>query len=90
MSYGLQVRDGSGNVILTITDRITRFIAQYSVFVSPSSTTTISVSNITADGTWFAYYLNTSISCSINNGSVSCSNTSKTTGITFTLLIFRC
>jgi hypothetical protein len=90
MSYGLQVRDGAGNVILTITDRLTRFIAQYSVSVSASSTTNVSIPDITADGTWFVYYLDRSASCSINNGSVSCFNTSTTTAITFNLLVFRC
>ena len=90
MSYGLQVRDASNNIILNTTDRITRFIAQYSVSVSAASTTNVSVADITADGTWFVYYLNRSASCSINSGSVSCYNTSTTTAITFNLLIFRC
>lgn len=89
MSQGLQVRDASGTVILTITDRLTRFIAQYSVFVGASSTTNVGVGGITGDGTWFIYYLFNGVSCSINNGFVSCFNTSNT-GVTFNLLVFRC
>lgn len=90
MSYGLQVRDGANNIILTITDRLTRFITQFTVSVGAKSSVTIGVSGITPDGTWFAYYFDPFAGVTINNGSVTVYNGEPRSSITVTVFIFRC
>jgi hypothetical protein len=53
MPYGLKVFDSTGNnVRLDTTDRIIRFVAFYTGTTAANSTTTISVSGMTNDGTW--------------------------------------
>jgi len=88
MSYGLQVRDGANNIILTITDRLTRFIAEYIVTVPTRSTITVSIPGITPDGTWFVYYIEPQIGLQISTGFVTLNNPFSST--TTRLLVFRC
>ena len=52
MAYGLNVWDASGNVRLDTSDREFRYVAFYTGSVSASSSTNVSVSGLTNDGTW--------------------------------------
>jgi len=52
MAYGLNVWDASGNVRLDTTDREVRFVALYTGTTAGNSTTTITVSGMSNDGTW--------------------------------------
>jgi hypothetical protein len=77
MSQGLQVWDGSGNQILTVTDRITRFIQSTAVFVNyqvNNGTVVIPVAGLVLDGTWFVYASTgdsiASFTCTVSTGSV--------------------
>ena len=52
MSYGLQVFDASGGVVLDVSDRLTRFYADYSVSITPGQPVYIPVPGMVDDGTW--------------------------------------
>lgn len=58
MTQGLQVFDAAGNIVLDVTDRLTRFIVSGSYQApagSPSFPTVfVSVSGMINDGTWIA------------------------------------
>jgi hypothetical protein len=68
MPQGLEVYNASGAVSLSFTDRITRFVAQYSVTATSGSFVDITAP-CTTDGTWasFASELDT-FSCQVSNG----------------------
>ena len=51
MAYGLKVYDASFNIRLDTTDREFRYVAFYTGSVSASSSTNVSVSGLTNDGT---------------------------------------
>ena len=58
MSYGLRVWDASGNIIVDITDRITKLVSTHSfskLLVTEVSLVThdVSVPGILANGSWF-------------------------------------
>ena len=58
MSHGLRVWDASGNIIVDITDRITKLVSTHSFsksLVTNDSLVThdVSVPGILADGSWF-------------------------------------
>lgn len=53
MSHGIRVWDANGIQLLTITDRITRFIQSTVVFVT--GTHVVSVPGLVLDGSWFVY-----------------------------------
>ena len=58
MSYGLRVWNASGNIIVDITDRITKLVSTHSFsksLVTNDSLVThdVSVPGILADGSWF-------------------------------------
>lgn len=54
MTYGLRVWDGTGGLMLDVTDRITRFVGTYSFYIAPFQTSVdISVPGASPD-TWFA------------------------------------
>lgn len=90
MSFGLRVWDGAGNQILNIVDRLTRFISQFNLSIGANSSVTVSVPGITADGTWFVYYVEPFAGATINNGSVTVNNGLATSSISVVLLVFRC
>jgi len=90
MSFGFQTRDASGNPLLTITDRITRFIASYTFSISAGQTINTSVTGMSQDGTWFLVCqptnVLTALTYSIQNGFFSVNSPSSTT---VTALVFR-
>lgn len=60
MPYGVRIWDGSSNLILDTTDRITRFVTSITPgTIAPTTTVTYSVPGIVDDGTWFLVVLNT-------------------------------
>lgn len=52
MAYGLQTYFADGSPQLTITDRVTRFIQENSVYLGQRSGANIYVSGMANDGTW--------------------------------------
>jgi hypothetical protein len=55
--YGIEVFDGSGTVMTTITDRLTKVFGVYSVTITSSTTTNpiiISAPGVDASGSYFA------------------------------------
>lgn len=91
MSYGLQVWNSSGQLILDVSDRLSRFIQSVTVTLAKGASTTVPVAGYTTDGTWFvyatAYHYLTIVE--VNNG-IYIKNSSPTTlTITTTLYIFR-
>lgn len=76
MTQGLRVFDASGAQLLTVTDRITRFIQSTAVFLNyqGQSTVNIPISGLVLDGTWFVYASTgdslASFTCTVNTGSV--------------------
>jgi len=69
MAYGLKVYDASGNVRLDTTDREFRYVADYSGNLAAGTTTNITVTGLSNDGTWgvneqgnFSWHLDISIS----------------------------
>lgn len=90
MSHGLRVWDASGSQILTITDRITRFISSSVVFVG--GTVNIPVPGLVLDGTWFVYASTSNsianFTCTVNVGSVTLQQIGSYQG-TVNLLVFR-
>lgn len=52
MSYGLQVFDANGGVVVDVSDRLTRLHSEYAVTISPGQTVFVSVPGMATDGTW--------------------------------------
>lgn len=50
--YGLEIYNSSGTPVVTITDRLVRYVSYHSGTLTASQTTTINVPGITNDGTW--------------------------------------
>ena len=55
MSYGLQVFDSSGGLVVDVIDRLTRIHSVYSVTVPAYTSAFYSVVGATNDGTWAAF-----------------------------------
>ena len=55
MSYGLQVFDANGGVMVDVVDRLTRIHSVYSVTVPANTSTLYLVAGMTNDGTWAAF-----------------------------------
>ena len=55
MSYGLQVFDANGGVVVDVVDRLTRIHSVYSVKVPANTSTLYLVAGMTNDGTWAAF-----------------------------------
>jgi hypothetical protein len=90
MSYGLQIFDSGGAIILDTTDRLTILVNFYSVYISGTSAINIPVSGMLDDGTWsvlsldgFGIYINTGY-FTINPP------TYPYTAYTMSILVFRC
>lgn len=91
MSYGLQVWNSSGQLILDVSDRLSRFIQSVTVTLAPGASITVPITGYTTDGTWFVYatsYIYVTI-VEVNNG-IYLKNSSQTNQtITTTIYIFR-
>lgn len=74
MAYGLEVYDGAGNVVISITDRLTRFHSEYTLTLKYNQSTTITVAGMTSDGTWAVISQLYSFAFTINNGSFTVTN----------------
>jgi len=78
MSFGLEVKDAAGGVVLSVSDRITRFITTITVSsLGPGASTAVNVSGIQNDGTWLIVARNIqSYRCSvtISSGQVTIQN----------------
>lgn len=55
MSYGLQVFDTNGTVVVDVIDRLTRIHSVYSVVVPANTSTLYLVPGMTNDGTWAVF-----------------------------------
>ena len=54
-SYGFRAYNSSGNVVVEHSSRVPRFVASGSQTVGANSTSDVSISGITADGTWLVF-----------------------------------
>jgi hypothetical protein len=50
--YGFEVYNSSGTPVVTITDRLVRYVSYHTGTLTANQSTTISVSGLTNDGTW--------------------------------------
>lgn len=89
MSYGLQVWDASGALVLDVSDRISRFVGTYSYSIPNGSTeTTVSVPGAESS-TWFAYtHAHTENAEVVTNG-VRVARPSSAGSTSGTLYVFR-
>ena len=61
MSYGLEVRNSAGQVVLTVDSRLAHYVGSYIIpAIAPRSTANISVPGYSTDGTWFIFIRNAS------------------------------
>ena len=89
MAYGLRTYDSAGNVVVDITDRLTRFVGSYSISVGANTTIFVSVPGMTNDGTW-AYIGDVDyMSITISTNGLSVQNVSTNTAYSTTLQVFR-
>lgn len=51
-AYGLEIYNSSGTPVVTITDRLVRYVSYHTGTLSGNQTTSISVPGVTNDGTW--------------------------------------
>lgn len=71
MTYGIEVYDSSGSVVLSVTDRLTRLHGQYSYSGILSGAQNISVPGISAVDGWFVHCNSFAHLPTIQSGSVS-------------------
>lgn len=56
MSYGLEVSNSAGQVVLTVDSRLARYVDSYTIpTIAARSTVNISVPGYSTDGTWFIF-----------------------------------
>ena len=55
MTFGLEVRDPSGTLLLAITDRITRYYGSATLTLASKASTFVTVPGMTTDGTWICF-----------------------------------
>jgi len=92
MAYGLKVYDASSNIRLDTTDREFRYVAFYTGSVSASSSTNVSVSGLTNDGTWGLNETqgsNLFLELSIGTNQFTVNNTDSTNAGTYNVQVFR-
>ena len=92
MAYGLQIWDASGNVRLDTSDREFRYVAFYTGSVSASSSTNVSVSGLTNDGTWGLNETqgsNLFLELSIGTNQFTVTNTNSFNSGTYNVQVFR-
>jgi len=92
VSYGLRVWDASGALQLDITDRLTRFVGQYGVSFTTTSSEPdkyIYISGISNDGTWFVNNSNSNTGTWIEPGRVVITKLYSFAQISTTVLVFR-
>lgn len=89
MAYGLRTYDSAGNVVVDITDRLTRFVGSYSISVGANTTIFVSVPGMTNDGTW-AYTGDVDwLSVTISANGLSVRNLNTGQAFSTTLQVFR-
>ncbi len=92
MAYGLKVYDASSNIRLDTTDREFRYVAFYTGSVAASSSTNVSVSGLTNDGTWGLNETqgsNLFLELSIGTNQFTVTNTDSTNSGTYNVQVFR-
>ena len=92
MAYGLNVWDASGNVRLDTSNREFRYVAFYTGSVSASSSTNVSVSGLTNDGTWGLNETqgsNLFLELSIGTNQFTVTNTDSFNSGTYNVQVFR-
>ena len=92
MAYGLNVWDASGNVRLDTSDREFRYVAFYTGSVSASSSTNVSVSGLTNNGTWGLNETqgsNLFLELSIGTNQFTVTNTNSFNSGTYNVQVFR-
>lgn len=93
MAYGLKIFAPNGSdVRLDTTDREIRFVAYYSGTTAASSTTTITVSGMSSDGTWGlndTAYNNLTASLAIGSGQFTHTNSNALQAAPYTIQVFR-
>ena len=92
MAYGLKVWDSNQNIRLDTTDREFRYVAFYTGSVSASSSTNVSVSGLTNDGTWGLNETqgsNLFLELSIGTNQFTVTNTDSFNSGTYNVQVFR-
>ena len=92
MAYGLKVWDSSNNIRLDSSDREFRYVAFYTGSVSASSSTNVSVSGLTNDGTWGLNETqgsNLFLELSIGTNQFTVTNTNSFNSGTYNVQVFR-
>tara|TARA_B110000285_G_C15024793_1_gene563555 strand:- start:916 stop:1197 length:282 start_codon:yes stop_codon:yes gene_type:complete len=92
MAYGLKVWDSSNNIRLDTSDREFRYVAFYTGSVSASSSTNVSVSGLTNDGTWGLNETqgsNLFLELSIGTNQFTVTNTNSFNSGTYNVQVFR-
>lgn len=90
MSYGLRVRDASGNIVLDVTDRITRLHGTYSYTLgNAAATLNVTVAGAVDDGTWNAFTTGGHIA-TVRSGYIEIRKVIAGGETGGTLVVFRC
>lgn len=89
MAYGLRTFDGFGNLIVDITDRLTRYVASAYVSLGPQSSTFVFVSGMSDDGTWAVIGMQNFLGVKYGNNGFTVSNSSASSTVAANLYIFR-
>jgi hypothetical protein len=97
MAFGLEVRDASNNIAMTLTDRLARMHGMGSVSLAAGAAASITVTGMTTDGTWTVYLydstgtsgVNADTSISANNLYIVSTETAATGTKTFQFVILR-
>ena len=92
MAYGLKVYDASGNVRLDTTDREFRYVANYSGNLAANTTTNITVSGLSTDGTWGVNeqgLVNFDLDVSISTNTLTVENTNSSYSRPYYIQVFR-
>lgn len=97
MAFGIEVRDASNNIAMTLTDRLARIHGMGSVSLAAGAATNITVTGMSTDGTWTVYLydstgtagVNADIVISANNLYMASRETSATGTKTFQFVVLR-
>lgn len=92
MAYGLKIYDASGNIRLDTTDRECRFVGLYTGSVAASSTSNISVTGMSNDGTWGINelsYSNFYLSIAFTSSGFSVTNSNTFNAYSYIVQVFR-
>ena len=97
MAYDFEVRDISGNLMLSTVNRLCRSHAYYTVTLAPQASTNITIAGMANDNTWAAYLFgrtasdgqNATIVISSNNLAITSTETPATGTKTFYISVVR-